>query len=54
MKDKHDTRTPDLFEKAEPEMPDLFEHAGIPLDRDRRHPDQLAAPHAKETEPCQK
>ena len=56
MKDKHDTRTHDLFEKAEPKMPDLFETAGIPLvdDRVRRHPDQLAAPHAKETEPCQK
>ena len=56
MKDKHDTRTRDLFEKAEPEMPDLIETAGIPLvnDRARRHLDQMAAPHAKETELCQK
>ncbi len=54
MKDKHDTRTRDLFEKVEPEMPDLFERAGIPLDRARRHPDQLAASIALELISCLK
>ncbi len=41
-KDEHDTRTLDLFEKAEPPMPDLFEHAGIPLadHRECRRPDR--------------
>ena len=38
MKDKYDTLTPDLFEKAKPEMPDLsstpvFLSTGLPATR---------------------
>ena len=55
MKDPWDTKTPDLFEKAEPEMPDLFETAGIPLVNDRGPPPPGPnGGHAKETDPCQK
>ena len=53
-KDEHEPRTLDLFEKAEPEMPDLFEHAGIPLDRAPRHPHQMAALQAQELISCPK